>query len=1130
LTGVVADPSSAVVAQARVRLRNEASGSERVTPTNGVGYFSFAAVDAGDYTYELTVTAKNFATYRARGITLSAGEVRNVNVTLQVGNAAESVTVAGVGDTLTPLNSGERFSTLTAKELQNFITVGTNAAELIKILPGFGIANGTQNTASYTGEVAGINNWGEAGSQSPLNGAYSHNGLPAATLDITADGAHVSDPGCNCGTPVNPNSDMISEFKVLTSNYGAENQKGPAVITSVTKAGGRDFHGSAFFYARNYALNSNDWLNNYFGVPRAESKYYYPGGTVSGPVLMPGTRFNRNRDKLFFFTGYEFYYQVLDAGLWTATVPTAGMIDGNFTPAELAKLGAITSSGGPPQTLDPAQFPNAVIPAGQLDPGGLAMARLLPRPNADPNSNGGYNYQWEELIPQNNMQWMSRIDYNVSESTKLYFRYNMQRETQLTPGGIWGHCCANQVPYPTPIQGRNRSDSYTVSLTHVFNPTTTNELVFGYTYFDTPFAFRDPAKVDRTKVGYDYHGMFDNGVKQIPSITGWGGEFATLINPGGFELGGSKGFYYDSWMPSISDGLTKAWRTHTIKLGFFWEWTRISQPDSGYTNQTLAFSNWGANTTGSAYGDLMTGRVTNDQEQNKNRLFDTAYTTAEGFAQDSWKVSRKLTIELGLRVSHFTPWTDRQGFGYAEFVPALYNPAETNPLNYPGFTWHGKDPRIPNGIFPTRAALWSPRFGLAYDLFGNGHTVLRGGWGRFYYHPNLYFTGLQVSGGELSANLCCGTTLAQIDATDPASSLVTLPISGLNATDDRTPYTDSYSFTLSRRLPWSSLLEVAYVGNRSRNQPNSGPGTNINAVPVGALLNQRDSNGNLIDPATVTQSQFRQYPIWGDLTVMDHTQYANYNALQTTWLRSKGRYNINANYTYGKAMGIVGNLDGFHVEPNYGVQAGDRRHIFNAAYSIELGNFTKRRIAGRFVNGWQLSGIAQLQSGANLTANAGNGAWNEQFNANTTSQGFNISNLSILGTPSIQLNPYITCNPGAGLGEHQYINGNCYLLPNQVGRNGPLVTPPLYGPWYMNFDLGLFKNFQFSESRKLQLRLNGYNFLNHPLYSFPQQLNNLTLNFADSGPNQGLNQNPNFGIATVKQGHRIVQLALKFFF
>src|ERR1035438_279796 len=143
-----------------------------------------------------------------------------------------------------------------------------------------------------------------------------------------------------------------------------------------------------------------------------------------------------------------------------------------------------------------------------------------------------------------------------------------------------------------------------------------------------------------------------------------------------------------------------------------------------------------------------------------------------------------------------------------------------------------------------------------------------------------------------------------------------------------------------------------------------------------------------------------------------------------------------------------------------------------------------------------------------------------------TSQGFGINNKSILGTDAIQLNPYMICNPGTGLGSHQYINGNCYITPNQVCVNGPLSTHAFYGPAFVNFDLGLFKNFQFTESKKLQIRLNGYNFLNHPLYSFPTN-NNLTLNFASSGPEMGRNQNADFGIATEKQGHRIIQLAIK---
>src|SRR5207302_9101754 len=170
---------------------------------------------------------------------------------------SETVEVIGAQDLAAPVDSGEKSFTLETKELQNFTQVGSNAAEYIKLVPGFGIQNGVQNKANYNGQTIGINANGDSGSQSPLNNAFSYNGLPTNSLDITADGAHVSDPGCNCDTPVNPNSDMISEFQVKMSNFSAENQKGPAVITSVAKSGGKDFHGSGFLYARNYAMNAN---------------------------------------------------------------------------------------------------------------------------------------------------------------------------------------------------------------------------------------------------------------------------------------------------------------------------------------------------------------------------------------------------------------------------------------------------------------------------------------------------------------------------------------------------------------------------------------------------------------------------------------------------------------------------------------------------------------------------------------------------------------------------------------------------------------------------------------------------------------------------------------------------------
>ena len=246
---------------------------------------------------------------------MGGGEKRNVNIALSVGAADQTVSVDAENIALATTDSGERSFSLSTKELENFTQVGSNAAEYIKIVPGFGVQNGTSNKANYNGATIGINANGDSGSQSPLNAAYSYNGLPSNSLDIVADGAHVSDPGCNCDTPVNPNSDFLQEFKVLTSNFSAEDQKGPILITSVTKAGGTDFHGSAFFSARNHALNANDWLNNNSNVKQPANVYYYPGGTLGGPVIIPDTNFNKNRDKLFFFTGFEYYYQSAGHGV-----------------------------------------------------------------------------------------------------------------------------------------------------------------------------------------------------------------------------------------------------------------------------------------------------------------------------------------------------------------------------------------------------------------------------------------------------------------------------------------------------------------------------------------------------------------------------------------------------------------------------------------------------------------------------------------------------------------------------------------------------------------------------------------------------------------------------------------------
>jgi len=1136
VTGVVSDPAQAVVPNATVRLKNEQSGSLRDTVTNAEGYFTFASVSVGNFTYELTVESKGFTTYKATGIALNGGEKRNINVPLQVGTTTETVEVSASLAELTTVDSGEKSATLSTKELQNFVQVGSNAANFIGIMPGFGIQNGTSNHANFNGGTIGINANGDAGSQSPLNNAYSYNGLPANSLDITADGAHTSDPGCNCDTPVNPNLDMIAELKVLTSNFSAENQKGPAVISSVAKSGGQQFHGSGFFYARNYVLNANDALFNASGQPRTQNKYYYPGGTLGGPVLIPGTRFNKNRNKLFFFTGFEYFYQVLDTGLLRATVPSPAMLTGNFSPSEIAKEGNITASGAPPTQLNAAalaKYPGGIIPASQLDPNMVNLMKLYPQANADPNATGGYNYVQAENFNQNNTQWMTRLDYSISDNTKLFVRYNLQRETQLFPVGLWWRN-GGQVPYPTPVEGKNRSDSATASLTHVFSPTMTNEFVFGYTFIGFPNVFEDPSKVDRSKVGYNYKGIFKNGVTQIPSFGQFGGEAALVFNPGGFEAGGpSQGLYANKYMPSLSDTLTKVWGTHTIKAGVYWEYIRNAQPANNNTNGELQVSASAAISLGNPYADLATGTLSGGyNESSLNRINDIAYNTYEGFVQDSWKVTKGLTLELGLRLSHLQPWADRLGFGYSIFDYSQYK-STCLPTDYCGFEWHSRDSSVPLAGFPTRALFYQPRFGLAWDVFGTGKTVIRGGWGRFYFHAGQFTNGLDVSAGVKTINppltSPSGIPLMANQLDTGNYSLSALSPAAVDSKDNNQPYTDSYSFTIAQRTPWSGLLEVSYVGNSTSDIPNAGNGgsigansDNINLVPIGAMLSSKNGGA---DPNLLIPDNFRPLLGFSDLNLTTNNLYSNYNSLQVTWARTKGRYTVNLNYTYGKALGILGAYDQFNIANNYGVLAANRTQIFNAAYSIELGNPVHGKVAGGFVNGWQLSGITQLQSGANLAANSGE---NFGFNLNgykipgTT---FNVSNVSILGTPDIQLNPILTCNPTSNLGPHQYINPNCFAIPTAPGQNGPTTLPPIYGPAFFNSNLALFKNFQISESKKLQFRFDGYNFLNHPLWSFNG--NNLSLGFDGT---TGKVNTPYFGTVTTKQGNRVVQMAVKFYF
>ena len=1135
ITGTVTDHSGAVVPSAAITLTNKTSGDVRRSTSNRDGYFSYSSVPAGSY--NLLVALSGFQQYELTDIVLLGASSLNFPIKLEVGTTKTEVEVVSQAEQIIPVDSGEKSIVLGEKELQNFTVVGRNAAEFIKILPGFAMRNnadGLKSGTDFTGAVIGINGNGDGGSQSPLNGAFVANGAGVNNIDITADGAHVSDPGCNCATPVNPNTDMIQEFKVLTSNFGAENSKGPIVINTIAKAGGKDFHGEGYFYARDYPMNANTWLNNDVGVARPESKYFFPGFNISGPVLIPGTNFNRKRDKLFFFSGFEAYVQTLDTGLLGATVASSAMQQGNFSPAALAALNGPngTASGAPASKLN-SMFPGGIIPASMINPSGLALMKEYPLPNVNPAQAFGDNYAEDAIFQQNSFQWLSRVDYSISDNTKLFVRYNVQWETQQFPVTLWWRN-GTSVPYPTPILGKNQSQSVSASLTHVFNPTMSNEFIFAYTYIDFPNVFQNPAKVSDKAIGNTFTGIYNNGVDQIPSMTSWGGELATMLNPSGFQVGGpSQGLFAKKDLPSISDSLSKVWGTHTAKFGGYYEFVINNQPSSNYANGLLAQANWNSY-TGNPWADLLTGHTAEYEQTNYDRLNNEGYNVLEFFAQDSWKVSRRLTIDYGLRISHEGAWYDRQNLGFAIFNPSTYS-ASAPSGTQPGFQWHANDPSVPLSGFPTRALFYTPRFGMAYDLFGTGKTVLRGGWGQYRYHNSQATQGLQPGQGIQTATICCGPySFAQLEATNPGTQ--PFATAGVSATDSEAPLTTSYSFSISQRLPFASMLEASYVGNQSKYQFNTtGVGTNINVVPYGTLF----SVGK--DPSAVGSGEYAYapYPTYQAVNIANHNLYSNYNALQVSWVRQKGRYDITLNYTYSKSLGIVG-ADQLNLNQDYGAEPYDRRNIFNAAYSIELGNPVQgNKFLKGVVNGWQLSGITQLQSGVNLSASSTAGAFNGAGNISSSLHVNNayhstVSVYSINGTDQVPLQPLVTCNPTANLGPNQYINGNCFSISTVPGVNGPIVLPEIFGPWFFNSDLSMFKNFQMSESKKLQFRFSAYNFLNHPIWSFTGVgvgSNSTYLDFAP-GPNgtAPVNTNAAFGYAPIKLGNRIVQLAVKFYF
>jgi hypothetical protein len=572
-------------------------------------------------------------------------------------------------------------------------------------------------------------------------------------------------------------------------------------------------------------------------------------------------------------------------------------------------------------------------------------------------------------------------------------------------------------------------------------------------------------------------------------------------------------------------------------------------------------------------------------QQSANPITDLNYLAIDGYITDSWKLNRKLTLTGGVRFDHLGPWTDPHNVGVAFWQPQnYYTPTIAYGNNkgvalnaLPGITWHGINPAVTDSVQLGRWAFVSPRVGFSYDMYGDGKTVFSGGAGMYRSHDSwndytnavgtaegvysVYYNGYVTMKcvGELGQGQavvsadpsCTGASSGTGGSTPSLSSSLLLASQApsftvADPTDDQQPLTTTYSFGVNQALPHLGNLVINYVGNQSSHLLlTSGFASNVNAIPLGGLFKP---NPNPLDTTNYGQivtspdslggstiDDYRPYPFYNGIYELRHALHSTYHSLQTTWSKWNGPFHYNVNYTWSKALGGRG-ADGNGSAPDatnfrndYGITAYDRTHVFNASYSyIEGTVFHGNRLIGGVINGWEISGIVNLQSGPNLQAAFSNnfGLTLSSVPSSVPGANINTDNKSYLGTPDIYLQPIMTCNPSINLKKGQFVNGSCLTL-GQQGQNGPFTYPYMRGPAYFHTDLSGQKSFHFHDKREIQIRFAAFNFLNHPLTSLVAATAN-PLKLVVSGP--GAPANSAFGISDYKEGRRICEIAVHYNF
>src|SRR5262245_11703237 len=588
ISGTVMDSNGAGIRNAAVKIINAQAGVERTVLTNEIG--AFVAPNLPPGTYAITVEAQGFKTMVKTNVYLSATDRLNAgNFTLEVGGTTESITVtADSGQLQLQANSGERSDVITSKQLDSLALNGRNIIDFVKVIPGV--------VSEFDGQVS---------NRGGLD-TFNVNGTRSNQHQFTIDGSSNVDTGNNGALHVTINPDAISKVKILTSNYQSEYgnaARGQLVVS--TKNGTSEFHGGGRWFHRHESFNANNWFNNSLGrnpdgtevAPRPLYRYNSAGYHVGGPVVIPGTDFNKNHNKLFFFFNQEFYRQLIPGSRRTAMVPTDAVINGDFR-------GVVDLDGKPVTIIDPltgAPFPGNIIPQDRLLPAIQAYFRLIPRPNVTGRTD--YNFVSNSSTDYPRREETGRIDYQINNVHRLFGRLTNNVSNRNEPYGsfLWG---ISAIPFPGGIQFSEPGGNASFGLTSVFSSTLVNEFVLGPSLQKLDIYGKD-GNINRannpeiSKVPLPFPVTDDIPISdfQMDGV-GWLGQQGTWAYMGAMPF---KNAYTTI---DITDNLSKVWGRHSFKAGLFFQRNRKDQPAWGNYNGEFHFE---LDPTGHAWANALLG-------------------------------------------------------------------------------------------------------------------------------------------------------------------------------------------------------------------------------------------------------------------------------------------------------------------------------------------------------------------------------------------------------------------------------------------------------------------------------------------------------------------------------------------